>query len=94
VWRFLKTAALRVDITCQDQPNSPARYKPDGAIHAPMMTVELQAPLWQVMIYLSLNRDPSCGQNRPQSGLVQWGKGQLLPFIRKPPNLFCGILPF
>jgi hypothetical protein len=52
-----------------------------------MMTEGLLAPLWQVMMYLSLNRDPSCSQNRPQSGLVQWGKGQLLPFIRKPPNL-------
>jgi hypothetical protein len=53
----------------------------------------LQAPLWQMMKYLSLNRDPSCGQNRPQSDLAQWGKGQLLPFIRKPPNLVGGIGP-
>jgi hypothetical protein len=45
------------------------------------------------MMYLFLNRDRSCGKNRPQSNLAQWGKGQLLPFIQKPPNLVGGIWP-
>jgi len=59
-----------------------------------MMAGGLQAPLYWMMIFLSLNRDLSCGQNRPQSDLAQWGKGQLLPFIRKPPNLVEAIWPF